>query len=180
MRPIANKMVSGLACLAALLTPASGISHFVCRCPNGHLKSFCLNITTENSGGCCCGGGCCSRAGGGKCCCCSRGKTARCARHDGGANCCRTPQARAGEERAGGPSFDEGPCCTKALRVAQSLVVFPKRGPAADDVRPSGDWVAGPVLVCTPEAGSGFGVPGLAHSPGPPADLVTLLRRLVI
>jgi hypothetical protein len=180
MRPIADKMVSGLACLAAILTPASGVSHFVCRCPNGHGKSFCLNTTAENSGGCCCGGGCCSRAGGGKRCCCSRGKTARRARHDGGANRCRTPQARAREERAGGPSFAEGPCCTKALRVAKSLAVFPKRGPAAGDVLPSGDWVAGPVPVRTPGAGSGFDVPGLAHSPGPPVDLVTLLRRLVI
>jgi hypothetical protein len=180
MRRIGSKIVSGLACLAALLTPVGGVPHFVCRCPNGHVKSFCLNITTEKSGGCCCGGGCCSRAGGGKCCCCSRGKTARCARHDKGANCCGTHQAGPGEERPGGPSFAEGPCCTKTLRVAESLAVVPKRGPAADDLSPSLDLLAAPVFVCTPEAGSVYRVPGLAHSPGPPADLVTLLRRLVI
>jgi hypothetical protein len=158
-----KKVVSGLACLAALLTPASGISHFVCRCPDGHVKPFCLNITSAKSG------------------CCCRPNATRAARPDKAANCCGAHQTRPGEERpGGGANFAEVPCCTKTLTASESLAVAPKRAAASDDVRPSGDSPAAPAFVGAPEAGSVLRVFGLAHSPGPPADLVTLHRRLVI
>jgi hypothetical protein len=178
MRSIANKMVSGLACLAALLTPASGVPHFVCRCPDGHVKFFCLGITSAKAG-CCCRGACCARPRGDERCCCRRNAT-RPARSAARAICCGTDRARPGDRRpSGGPSFAERPCCTRTLTAVESLAAVPKRG-ALDDVRSSWALPAVPASVSAPGPGCVFGVYSLAHSPGPPADLVTLLRRLVI
>jgi hypothetical protein len=179
MRAIGNKLVSGLACLAALLTPLSGAPHVVCRCPDGHLKPFCLSITARKSTGCCCGGACCSSGKVGKCCCCRTcgpGGTRPGAR----ASCCDQHQARPGEGLPkSGPRFAERPCCQKTLVAAESLARAPKKATAGDGLCRSAD-APPPASVCVPEAGSVFHAPGQVHSPGPPADLPTLLRRLVI
>jgi hypothetical protein len=178
MRAIGNKIVSGLACLAALLTPASGVPHFVCRCPDGNVKPFCLSIPTPKSGGCCCGGACCSNRGAGKrCCCCSRTRGTDCARPGTRAACCGSHQRGLAESTAG---FTEGPCCAKTLVAAESLAIAPEKATAGDHLRLSADSSAPPACVCAPEAGPVVHVSDLAHSPGPPADLLTLLRRLVI
>jgi hypothetical protein len=179
MRGIGNEMVSGLACLAALLTPLAGTPHVDCLCPNGHVKLFCFNITSPKSG-CCCRGMCCPRTQSGKSCC-SRPKAPRAAQPDKKATCCGIHQTRPGEQRpGGGANGAERRCCTKTLAAAESLLATPKRAAACDDQRASGDLPVAPPLVRAPAAGSVVVVFGLTHSPGPPADLVTLHRRLVI
>jgi hypothetical protein len=178
MRAIGNKMVTGLACLAALLTPVAGTPHVDCLCPNGHVKLFCLNITSCKSG-CCCRGMCCPRTQGGKSCCCR--KATRAAPPDKKANCCGIHQTRPGEgPPGGGANGAEPPCCTKTLTGSESLALAPKRAAAPDDSYPSGDLPAALAVAHAPEAGSVFHLFALAHSPGPPADLITLHRRLVI
>jgi hypothetical protein len=182
MRALGNKLVSGLACLAAILTPLSGVPHIVCRCPDGHLKPFCLSITTKKSAGCCCGGACCSSGKVGKVCCCAcRTRGTGSSRHGARATCCDLHEPRPGEGvPTSGPRLTERPCCQKTLVAAESLAVARAKATAGDDLGPSADVPAQPAFVRAPEAGSLSRIPRLAHSPGPPADLITLLSRLVI
>jgi hypothetical protein len=67
-----QRTMSGLTWLTILLTPLTGMPHFVCRCPNGRVKPYCLGLASKASG-CCCGCACCRRASEGKCCCCHTG-----------------------------------------------------------------------------------------------------------
>src|SRR5205807_1194809 len=57
----------GLAWVTAFMTLVTATPHFACRCPTGHVKPFCLALTSKTSR-CCCAGACCSQAGGGCCC----------------------------------------------------------------------------------------------------------------
>ena len=182
MRAIGNKMVSGLACLAALLTPLSGIPHVVCRCPDGHVKPFCLNITTKKSAGCCCGGAGCSSGKVAKCSCCScRTRGTGSGRQDARRTCCDPHPPRPGEGLPqSGSRLTERPCCEKTLVAAESPAIAPEKVTAGADLRPSADLPVASAFVCAPEAGSVLRAPGQAHSPGLPADLPTLLCRLVI
>jgi hypothetical protein len=180
MRPIGNQFLSGLTCLAALLTPLSGLPHVVCRCPDGQVKSFCLGITVKNSGGCCCGGACCSRKGGGKCCG-GRTRGATSAGHGTRATCCGSQQAPSEQKSfPGAAGVVEAPCCVKTLVGAESLAVAPDKGNLGTDTRHSGHPAEVPAVACASAGVCVFGAPSLAHSPGPPADLVTLFCRLVI
>src|SRR6516164_8009702 len=43
----------------AISTLFAGIPHFDCRCPNGHIKPFCLALLIGKTG-CCCEGSCCA------------------------------------------------------------------------------------------------------------------------
>src|SRR5947209_9321824 len=65
----------GLVWLTAAMTVVAGTPHFACRCPDGHVKPFCLGLASKTTG-CCCGSACCSGSRGGKCCCGTRGTTA--------------------------------------------------------------------------------------------------------
>ena len=182
MRAIGKQVVSSLACLAALLTPLGGVPHFVCRCPNGQVKSFCLGIAAKKSRACCCGGACCSRKEGRKCCCCCcRTRDTGCAGRGPRATCCGGHQAPHGEGLLpGGAVCAERPCCLKTLVAAECLAVRPEKGTVSEDNWPPGDPAAPPAVACAPSAAPAFAASRLAHSPGPPADLITLLRRLVI
>src|SRR5262245_24390603 len=33
-----------LTCLTAVMTVVAGLPHYVCRCPNGDIKSYCLGV----------------------------------------------------------------------------------------------------------------------------------------
>jgi hypothetical protein len=64
------------AWLLAFLTPASGLPHRQCVCPDGGVKWFCLRPADDT--GCCCGSACCVAGGAAAdapppaapCCCC--------------------------------------------------------------------------------------------------------------
>jgi hypothetical protein len=181
MRAAGKNLVSGLACLAALLTPLSGVPHIVCRCPDGHVKPFCLGITVPKSGGCCCRGSCCSRNRGGKCCGCCRTHGATCDRRGTRAPCCGSPQVPSGAKAlAGGSGAADASCCVKTLQRTVSLAIVPVKETPGKDTRHLADLAEAAATAGVPAGISVFRVPGLAHSPGPPADLPTLLRRLVI
>jgi hypothetical protein len=172
VKAIGNQILSGLTCLAALLTPLSGISYVICRCPNGQVKPFCVGMAVNRSGGCCCGGACC-------CCCRPRGAT--CAGPGSRETCCGSHQAPSEEKSLpGGTGVAEAPCCMKTLVAAESPAVAPDKGHLGKGTRHAGDPVAAPAVACTPAGAPVFRTPRPADSPRPPADLVTLLRRLVI
>ena len=172
MKAIGNQILSGLTCLAALLTPLSGISHVICRCPNGQVKPFCMGTAVNRSGGCCCGGVCCS-------CCRTRGAT--CAGPGSRTTCCASLQAPSeAKSLPGSTGVADAPCCLKTLVAAESPAVAPAKGHLGKQTRHAGDLVEAPAVARTLAGASVFRTPRPAHSPGPPADLVTLLRRLVI
>src|SRR5436190_17008074 len=59
----ARKMgVTFLVGLTALSTLIAGAPHFVCRCPDGQVKLFCVSAPSAATG-CCCGNACCRSAG---------------------------------------------------------------------------------------------------------------------
>lgn len=45
--------LAGLTWLTAAMTLVAGLPHFVCRCPDGTLKPFCLGWDINLPGGCC-------------------------------------------------------------------------------------------------------------------------------
>jgi hypothetical protein len=49
---------TGAIWLTAAMTLIAGTPHFVCLCPNGHIKPFCLTLFFDRT--CCCNGSCCS------------------------------------------------------------------------------------------------------------------------
>jgi hypothetical protein len=178
MRAFGDKLTTGLVCLAALLMPLSGVPHLVCRCPDGQIKPFCLGtILAKNSGRCCCGGACSSGSGGGRCCCC-RPRGTRCADGGPGATCCGGHQASPGPgpEGAGVATV---PCCLKTLPAPAPPAVVPAKGVAGKDGRHGADVSLPPGSVHAAVRATLHAL-GLVHSPGPPADLPTLLRRLLI
>src|SRR5262249_30171978 len=111
-----------LALAAALLTPVAGVPHFVCQCPDGHVKEICLS-TAAPSSGCCCGKACCSGSPGGQCCC--HGTTAE--RHDRWGACDGQHQARSGETLLVDPA-----CCVRSPAGPAPLAIVPHTKPPAD------------------------------------------------
>lgn len=171
MRSVRRTFLIAPVWLAALMTLATGVPHFRCQCPDGHVKPFCAGPSPVASRGCC-GGSCCSS--GGACCPAQddadagREPAPCCAGHDDplpggnpapdarGTPCQRTP-AQA-EDRAlthTRTSGSEGPVFAMPL-PAQAASAPP---PCAA-TRPLADWSL--------------------HSPAPPADLITLLQHLLI
>jgi hypothetical protein len=179
MGVLGRQLMTGMACLAAFLTPLGEMPRIVCFCPNGQVKSFCLGFTSETSG-CCCGGACCSRAAGGKgCCCCQTGCPAREGQGQKAA-CCAQPQARpASNSPAGNRCISGNACCLKALIGSTPFVLAPAKKAAGEP--PSETALALPhanVRSLTHGARLAWSVQ--VHVLLPPADLVTLLGRLLI
>jgi hypothetical protein len=172
MRAMNERIRAGLACLAALLTPLSSVPHLACRCPDGHVKAICLGLAAKESGGCCCGGTNC-------CCCRTRGTT--CARHGSQATCCGSHQAPSRQKSPPvDPSVADGPCCLKTLVAAGALAVARDPGKIGKHLQQPSNLAPPAAVVSVPPGVSIVWAPGLAHSPGPPANLIALLCRLVI
>jgi hypothetical protein len=58
MRTACKLMSAGKVWLAAALVLFANVPHFVCQCPDGHVKPFCFGAARGSE--CCCGsGGCC-------------------------------------------------------------------------------------------------------------------------
>jgi hypothetical protein len=150
-----------LAWVAALLTPVAGVPHFICQCPDSHVKEISLS-TAALSPGCCCGRACCGMHG-------------RTAGQDKCGACKGRHQAGSGENFLVEPA-----CCVKSPAGPAPLAVAPHTKPPAD-----GRNVA---ALLPPWADSGYaqapearGRPATTgHSLAPPPDLVTLLGRLLI
>ena len=161
-----ERIRSGLAWLAVFLTPVTGIPHFVCSCPNGHVKPFCLGWASKATG-CCCGRACCRRSSDGKrCCCCSRGVP--------------TAQRPSAKPSPDGHCSVGRPGCSKTLAGQEALA------PSAGKRIAWNDLLCGVGLPASnvPRTPLANGMRGNSssynHAPAPPADLIALLGRLLI
>src|SRR5579871_366955 len=119
--------------LTALMTLVAGIPHFHCRCPDGHLKSFCLGAPSKPTG-CCCGSSCCSGSPGGGCCGCQAHaapqpgtlvKRPGCCAQSHGQPTSKAPDNRCRIESAG---------CQKTPAPAQVVIVTPAKRAVAEDL----------------------------------------------
>lgn len=53
MFDIPKRSLSLIALVTAITTLVAGVPHFVCRCPNGTIKPFCLGCETKQPHSCC-------------------------------------------------------------------------------------------------------------------------------
>jgi hypothetical protein len=165
MTILGRRILAGLTALAALLTPVRGLPHFVCRCPDGRLKPFCLSFFSTQRSACCCGRACCSGTPG-RCCCCA---CPGCGGRHGVAGADESPSA--------GGCLLGTPGCVKTLTGPELLALASGRQTAGDDLPPPAGLSAPADLGADLSRAPGC---DLAPARAPPADLVTLLRRLVI
>jgi hypothetical protein len=199
MRRLRKTCVAVLVWLTAASTLIANTPHFVCRCPNGQVKPFCLgSVSTESS--CCCHGKCCSSSGSteGGCCtakappekqekhgsCCSRKST----RQNGPQPVISSPASdtspkvvhRSGGKRVEGPTVDR-PGCQRTLAEREvaplSQPETNAKGSASHSLTllaeaPPGDSI--PVLTPVGQTAWAF------YRLPPPTDLVTLLQRFTI
>jgi hypothetical protein len=169
--------MTGSVWLTAAMTLLAGFPHLDCRCPDGRVKPFCLDLTSQ-AGRCCCGGALYPSARGGKCCGCPRGASADA---PGKAECCgRLPQGL----RPGGPG---GPApqvkatgCSKALAQAEVFARSPARTKVSE-VSPTALLVPSQVaLVVASLSTLHDRISWDGDRSLPPDDLLTLLRHLLI
>lgn len=161
-----ERILNGLTWLVVLLTPLTGIPHFVCRCPNGRTKPYCLGFVSKTTG-CCCGCACCRRHADAKRCCCQ--------------GSCASSASRSFEESASSTHGSvEKTGCSK---MPAEQAVFASRRVEQTSWNVSLDETTLPAcrvpLAPRTKVGKGGTLPS-GHSLAPPADLVTLLGRLLI
>jgi hypothetical protein len=175
MSHIGSRIMVGLVCGAALMTPVSGMPHFCCRCPNGRVKSFCLGLSFKSTGCCCGGGSCCSGSPTAKSCCCRKHAACRAPKEDS-----RNPSVLPGTTfvRRSHCSPAEA-VCVKTLTAAALLAPSADKRTAVSPLQ-SADLPTLPARAYFLDVRAPDQRLRLAHSPAPPADRVTLLRRLVI
>lgn len=169
---------TGAIWLTAIMTLVVGTPHFVCRCPNGNVKAFCLALLSGKSS-CCCEGSCCSTSLGDdeeglsthaslsatvatKTCC-----------------CCKTHQENANDESRTDSRLGKAGC-QKTLAEATVAVPVPAAKAPVHDLTaylfvPAPEPVTGAdgFEVCDCLFANHF------HWP-PPTDLVTVFQRFLI
>jgi hypothetical protein len=62
MEIVRKTIWNGHVWLTAVMTVVVQTPHIQCRCPDGHLKPFCLS-SMFSGGACCCSGSCCDASG---------------------------------------------------------------------------------------------------------------------
>jgi hypothetical protein len=166
----------GQAWVTALMTLVTAVPHFDCRCPDGHVKPFCLSIARDASG-CCCGGTCCSSTEGGTRCC---GAHKQASSGQAQVTSCCNHQDRKTSSSTDHCQVVSHSGCTKTL--AQPQVVTISNGTTA-----VAKAVTFPAFL-SPQPAPLLSLPTMAHGYRgweehllpPPTDLLTLLRRLII
>jgi hypothetical protein len=118
------------------MTLVAGTPHFVCRCPNGDVKPFCLGPSLATTGEssqtvkCCCNGKCCGASAG------RQGLSRRTETPDARAEsgCCRRNNARqsTGADPRTGTQVS-GTCCTKTLVQPKLSLSNQKTSSGADE-----------------------------------------------
>jgi hypothetical protein len=167
---------AGLAWLTAVMTLVAGMPHFECRCPNGHVKPFCLGLDSNKSG-CCCGCACCSASPKGRCCCKGRGASPSKRKEK---SCCHTQHRNNLASRPGpaGSPAAQSSRCVKTVAVADQFTLVNHEIPKDSQVQVAG--FASPFILASCQTSGAPKDLSQAHSPAPPPDLVTVLQRLVI
>jgi hypothetical protein len=152
----------GLTYLTAILTLFAGLPRFECRCPDGHIKLFCLGSALPNTGKSCCrdhdamSGGCV--------------KQRSCCAHGNGVPRAEAPPGRSHLQAAG---------CQKVLVPAEDLAFSSgKIVPREITVVPGDLAFASPLLTLSVRAPCQISRP--FHLLSPPIDLAIRLQRLLI
>ncbi len=178
MAILSRAVQTGAIWLTAIMTLIAGTPHFVCNCPDGHIKPFCFTLHSEKNGGCC-DGSCCSTsqeddgkvfaahvshsaAGVKKNCC-----------------CCKPYQEKARDDSRTDAKLRKEKC---QRTFVEGIVAVP--APSVET--PAKDLTAH-LFVLAPETTmpqEGFGACDCAfanhyHWP-PPTDLITVLQRFLI
>jgi hypothetical protein len=164
-----------LVSLTAISTLIAGMPHWVCLCPNGQVKPFCLSSPSKTAK-CCCNGSCCgSEAGTEKTC--QSGSSGP--KAEGG--CCSAQHEDDETGAAPGAGFTaQRNCCTKTLVLSETQLFSEAKVVSSSGV----DFLK----LATPEAGIShfLSVPEAPNTPWevfrvpPPTDLITVLQRLTI
>lgn len=177
----------------AASTLMASTPHFVCRCPDGSVKPFCLG-PVFNASGCCCGGDtcCCSTKSGGGCC--SKGGSSGGQAVKRTSCCSQAPEHKdhskpgtdgsGGAQRAGSKAGEghaiSSRCCQKAVAQQETQSVTPLQAKINESLNTSLVLFPATLLVqAVPSATSGQTVWEVFRLP-PPTDLVTVLQRLTI
>jgi hypothetical protein len=174
MRTLGRTALAGLVWLTAGMTLFAGMPHFDCRCPTGQVKLFCVGFTWEKSH-CCCGGGCCSSGPDGPCCC--RGKHPP---TGGKRPCCEQHTRPSDDPRPEGQPVAHSACCVKTLAQPGLLATGPAKEMPGRDVGLSTSVSSQATPFYSPASASPGRLSCSLHLLAPPADLVTLLQRLLI
>lgn len=163
--------------MTAIMTLIAGTPHFVCSCPNGRIKPFCLTLSSGKIG--CCDGSCCSASQEGD----EKGFAAHASLPAAGIqkNCC---SCKDHQEKAKNESRTDGQLGNE--RCQRTFVLGIVAVPAVSVKAPVQDsethlFVRAPE---TPMAQEGFGAcdcpfANHCHWP-PPSDLITVLQRFLI
>ncbi len=179
MRRIRRVLLSLVIALTAVATLIAGTPHFVCRCPNGKLKPFCLGLSFATTGKdgkashCCCNGTCCSADGAG----CKCGKT----QAYGSPSCCggdgQHASAAVDLQRS---SQASAPGCARTLTPPELVTVsdFKTQIPSDETCGVAMAVTALPSHNLTNAAG--HPAEWREHERPPPTDLVFTLLHLLI
>jgi hypothetical protein len=157
--------------------------HFVCRCPNGRIKPFCLGLTSAKAE-CCCAGGCCCSTHGPACCCEGAPRTIQAATADQATEsaCCRRPhdEQTATSVLLGDQASVRQTCCTKTLVRPESLSASYSKPTYVKDVTSDSFLSAGAQPVPRLPEQDHYQVLWRNHQIPPPTNLVILLQHLVL
>ena len=172
----AASVIGGWA--TAVMTLLAGLPHFECRCPDGHVKPFWLGLASGVSS-CCCGCSCCSSSTKPRCCCRPSGVLSSGHSEKG---CCRC-RHQVGQPAK--PLPDDGwvaqhPGCVKTLVAWKWSALTAHKKFRLDDPSGVNNPPSASTLVHPGQSARHEWISWLVHSPAPPADLVTLLQRLLI
>jgi len=157
----------------------AGVPHFDCRCPNGHVKPYCLALRSGKTG-CCCDGSCCptSSRDGEKAVSAHTSPSATTAKKT--CCCCKDHREGTGSESRTGTGFEKAGC---QKTLAEAAVAVP--GPSVNESVQ--DLTAHLFIPTSEPALSHYGFAAcdclLAnhyHWPPPPTDLVTVLQHFLI
>jgi hypothetical protein len=177
MRTLGRTALAGLVWLTAGMTLLAQMPHFDCRCPTGQVKPFCLGFTQEKSP-CCCGGGCCSGNPNGPCCC--GGKESPTGGKAKNRSCCNHQTQPKGDPRPDGRPVANSASCVKTLAQQGLLAPGPAKETNGKDVGLRAAVATQPTPFYPPAGLSPGRLSDSLHLLAPPADLVTLLQRLLI
>jgi hypothetical protein len=160
--------------LAAVMTLAAGVPHFRCRCPDGNLKLFCLNASSEGSD-CCCHGSCCTAS--------TASESSKCATEaeTNHSECCGQQDQPQTTTVPGRDCKAECAGCQRSLAPAEPAILGTTKRTAGEDVTAR-------LVARTTETSPSACVPAFRSYPliwqlssiPPPTDLVIAFQHFVI
>ena len=151
-----------LVWLTAATTLLAGSPHFACRCPDGHIKPFCLSFSRTSSA-----------------CCCGKGGTS--SGQERGHPCCGGSGRPVAGAFAPGSSLDRTDCCHRTLMLPQVAPPVPHKTTAVGNAtaNPAGLLPHAAARAAFATAPASLALYQLYHLP-PPTDLLAALQRLLI